>query len=356
MIKSWIFEFFPGLPEGELFDPAASQRHFNDYLDLWASAECAGFDGIFFSEHHFGGGYSPAPHLLIANVALRTSTLRLGVMGVVPAYHSPWQLVEEIGILDHLTGGRLEIGTAAGIPQEMAHVGLDVDEARARYDEAIEVLDKALASPVISHHGRFWHFDNLRLTPRPIQQPSPPKWVTVVSTSSARKAARRGAKLCTGFHPQQTVVEIFDAYREEAARIGRTVGPDDLCIRRQVTLIRDDAERVTVNAQRSENYRQRLKADPRLDLPERPALLDTPSAHAFTIGDDEFITGTPQSVAEQIIAQCREAEAGNFSAVFDRSVGPSRLKEWYRDFGAVAVPLLRSTSVTEVQAPSLQNA
>ena len=55
MIKSWVFELF--VPPAELaqrFDPAVSQRHFNAYLDLWASAEPAGFDGIFFSEHHFG--------------------------------------------------------------------------------------------------------------------------------------------------------------------------------------------------------------------------------------------------------------------------------------------------------------
>jgi alkanesulfonate monooxygenase SsuD/methylene tetrahydromethanopterin reductase-like flavin-dependent oxidoreductase (luciferase family) len=113
---------------------------------------------------------------LIANVALRTSKIRLGVPGVVPPYLSPWQLVEEIGMLDHLTGGRLEIGTAAGIPQELAQVGLSVDEARARYDEAVEILDKALSEPVISHHGKFWNFDNLRLTPRAVQQSHPPKW------------------------------------------------------------------------------------------------------------------------------------------------------------------------------------
>ena len=140
MIKSWVFEFF-ATPDAlaERFDPAESQRFFDAYLDLWTSAEPAGFDGIFFSEHHFGASYSPSPNLLIANVALRTRKIRLGVLGVVPPYHSPWQLVEEIGMLDHLTGGRLEIGTAAGIPQELALVGLGVDEARARYDEAVEI-------------------------------------------------------------------------------------------------------------------------------------------------------------------------------------------------------------------------
>ena len=184
MIKSWIFELFP-VPRdmAEPFDPAASQNYFNEFLDLWASAEPAGFDGIFFSEHHFGLSYSPSPNLLIANIALRTRDIRLGVLGMVPPYHAPWQLAEEIGMLDHLTGGRLEIGTSAGIPQEMAQVGLGPDEARARNDEAIEILDKALARSVISHHGQFWNFDDLRLTPRPVQQPEPPKWVTVISTS-----------------------------------------------------------------------------------------------------------------------------------------------------------------------------
>ena len=343
MIRSWIFEFFgPPQAQAEQFDPATSQEHFNAYLDLWTSAEKVGFDGIFFSEHHFGSGYSPAPHLLIANVALRTSRLRLGVMGVVPAYHAPWQLVEEIGMLDHLTCGRLEIGTAAGIPQEMARVGLGVDEARARYDEAMEILDKALSDPVISHHGQFWNFDNLRLTPRPVQQPSPPKWVTVVSTSSARKAAQRGAKLCTGFHPTEKVQEIFDAYRDESRKLGRDTGPEDLCVRRQVTLLDDDAEREETLVKRRAASRERLRADPRLDLPDRPALLDAPSAHAFTIGDDEFIVGTASTVADEIIDQCARTGAGNFAALFDRSMSPLQLKRWYADFGAVAIPRLRT--------------
>ena len=115
MIKPWIFEFFGAPIEFHAkFDASKSARYFDAYLDLWASAEPAGFEGIFFSEHHFGAAYSPAPNLLIASVATRTKTLRLGTLGMVPPYHTPWQLIEEIGMLDHLTGGRLEIGTAAG--------------------------------------------------------------------------------------------------------------------------------------------------------------------------------------------------------------------------------------------------
>ncbi len=346
MIKPWIFEFF-GAPRefDDRFDASRSQRYFDAYLDLWASAEPAGFEGIFFSEHHFGAAYSPAPNLLIANVATRTTKLRLGTLGMVAPYHAPWQLIEEIGMLDHLTGGRLEIGTAAGIPNELEKVGLGPDEARARNDEVLEILDAALKSPVISHHGKYWNFDNLRLTPRPLQQPSPPVWVTVVSVSSARKAARRGAKLCTGFHPLTKIIEIFDAFRDEAHKAGRKVGPDDLCIRRQVTMLNDDREATAAVDAQLLYMRKYLEADPRLDAPDRPAILDTPTAHAFSVGDDEVIAGTAGSVGKQIIEQCRAAGAGNFAATFNRTQSPERLKEWYAEFGRDVIPALRRSLV-----------
>jgi alkanesulfonate monooxygenase SsuD/methylene tetrahydromethanopterin reductase-like flavin-dependent oxidoreductase (luciferase family) len=185
----------------------------------------------------------------------------------------------------------------------------------------------------------------LRLTPRPVQQPTPPIWVTVVSTESARKAARRGAKLCTGFHPLAKVVEIFDAFRDEAARIGRKVGPDDLCIRRQVTMLEDDGEIATVVDTQRRNLRKFLEADPRLESPDRPAILDTPTAHAFSVGDEEFVAGTGPAVAKQIIGQCGTAGAGHFAATFDRSRPPQLLMKWYTEYGSTVIPLLRKAVV-----------
>src|SRR5262245_65515057 len=104
MVKPWIFEFLPELggPDVEP-DPADVTALFARYLDLWARDEALGFEGIFFSEHHFGRSYSPSPNLLIAALAQRTKTLRLGVMGVVLPYYHPARVVEEIGMLDHLT-------------------------------------------------------------------------------------------------------------------------------------------------------------------------------------------------------------------------------------------------------------
>ena len=130
MLRTWVFEFFP-----ELTDQAAAAsgqstpQYFADYLSLWQRDEALGFDGIFFSEHHFGSSFSSSPNLLIAATAVKTTTIRLGVMGVVVPYYPAARIVEEIGLLDQLSGGRLEIGTAIGVPQELAQVGLTMDQA-----------------------------------------------------------------------------------------------------------------------------------------------------------------------------------------------------------------------------------
>ena len=247
-------------------------------------------------------------------------------------------------MLDHLTQGRLEIGTSAGIPQEMAQVELSVAEARERNDEAIAIIDAALTEPVISHHGKYWQFTNLRLVPRPIQRPHPPKWVTVISEDSARAAARRGAKICTGFHPTARVRSIFDAYREEAARVGTPGGPEQCALRRQVSIGADDPAVRAAGRAREQTVRARLLADPRLSAPGREAF-DTPTSHAFTIGSDEFIAGAPETVAEEAIAQCREVGAGHFLALFDRNAGREDLRDAWEMFGEAVVPALRGAAV-----------
>ena len=157
MIKPWIFEFVPELggPDVEP-EPQDVAKLFMRYFDLWVRDETLGFEGIFFSEHHFGRSYSPSPNLLIAAIASRTTKLRLGVMGIVLPYYHPARVIEEIGMLDHISGGRLEIGTAIGVPQELARLNITMSEARERNEEVITVMDAALADRVVSHHGKYF--------------------------------------------------------------------------------------------------------------------------------------------------------------------------------------------------------
>ena len=355
MIKSWVFEFFPapqGLvesyneddaPEGTQAgkaDPGETLDYFNYYLDLWARAESLGYDGLFLSEHHFGGGYSPSPNLLLPVIAQRTKTLRLGVMGNVVPYHNPWRLVEEFGMLDNLTGGRLEIGTSAGIPAEFSRIGMETAEARARYDEAMQIIDAALRDGVVSHSGKYWNFQDLPIMPRPLQQPEPPKWTTVISIESARKAARRGSKISTGFITTEKAKEVFDAYNEEAEKAGNPTGPDRLGLRRQVIL--------DIDHERSDEYAKAFRNmlethDKRTIAPGRKAL-DAPGGsgtHGYTLGDDEFISGAPKEVAEQVIDQCKRSGAGHFLVTFAGHQNLDELTRAWELFGNEINPLLK---------------
>jgi alkanesulfonate monooxygenase SsuD/methylene tetrahydromethanopterin reductase-like flavin-dependent oxidoreductase (luciferase family) len=342
MIKPWIFEFFPELSgAGGDVPPKAITEYFSAYLDLWTRDEQLGFEGIFFSEHHFGGSFGASPNLLIAAMASRTRTMRLGVMGVVLPYYHPARVVEEIGMLDHLTGGRLEIGTAVGIPQELARLGMDMKEARDRNDEIVAVLDAALKQKTASHKGKYFAFDNLRFLP-PMRQETPPMWTTVVSTDSARKAARRGSKICTGFNATQQIKAIFDAYREEADRAGIAVGPDHVALRRRVTLAPTRGEASVYAAGVAARLKEYVSHDPRANLKPVP---DAPSGGGFSLSEDEFITGTPRDVVGQIVEQCRQIGAGNFLSVLHWSAPFDEVARAHDLFGCEVVPVLRTASV-----------
>ncbi len=343
MIKPWIFEFMyaPGAP-GEGVPHNAATAVFDAGLALWQHIDRLGFEGIFFSEHHFGLSYSPSPNLLIAAVARCTQRLRLGTMGMVLPLYQPWRVLEEIAMLDHLTGGRLEIGCASGVPQELIQIGLGAEENRERFNEALEILDAWLAQPVISHHGRHWKFDNLRIVPRPLQQPSPPKWTTVVSPASATKSAGRRSKICTAFESVARITEIFDAYRAEADRIGFACGPDQLAIRRNISIAASESEARETARMAKEMTRKVLAGDPRVKA-AASSLLDAKTG--FAVHDDEFIAGTPSQVAEQIIEQCRACGAGHILAILGRAIDRRRV-EAVELFGEEVIPILRRAEIT----------
>jgi alkanesulfonate monooxygenase SsuD/methylene tetrahydromethanopterin reductase-like flavin-dependent oxidoreductase (luciferase family) len=260
-------------------------------------------------------------------------------MGVVLPYYHPARVVEEIGMLDHLTGGRLEIGTAIGVPQELSRLNMTMAEARKRNEEIVAVLDAALANRVVSHRGKYFSFSDLRLLPRTLQQPSPPRWTTVVSAESARRAARRRIKISTGFNSTQVIKRIFDAYREEADATGFHAGPDYFALRRRVTAAPTSDKACRYAEAVTDRLKSFVAEDERLNanVPDAP----TPSG-GFALSDDEFITGTPKDVAQIIIEQCRAVGAGNFLTVLNWSAPVDEVAQAHELFGREAIPLLRT--------------
>lgn len=145
-------------------------------------------------EHYFNkyGGYSPSPVAFLSAAAMRTKKARLVTGAVLPAFSHPLKLASELALLDCLSHGRLEAGFArAFLPLEFERFGVSLDESKARFEEALGVITRALAGEAITHDGRFWKFPETSIYPRAVQTPRPPVWIAAVQTPASFEAAGR---------------------------------------------------------------------------------------------------------------------------------------------------------------------
>ena len=176
--------FFPDvLPEQKPADV-----YFEECLQIAADADTLGYHHIRTVEHYFEryGGYSPNPIVFLTAVAQRTQRMRLITGAVLPAFNHPLKLAGEIGMLDALSRGRLEVGFArAFLPHEFARFGVALDESRDRFDEGLEAVRRLLEDEQSSLEGRFHRFPPTRSLPRPTQQPRPPFWIAALSSEQS---------------------------------------------------------------------------------------------------------------------------------------------------------------------------
>lgn len=183
----------------------ASDRYYQELLEEVELAEELGFACVWFTEHHLMpyGGMIPNPAAMLIAAAARTTRIRLGcAVSVLPLRH-PIHIAEEYAMVDAISGGRLEFGVGVGnTPREYDVFGVAIDEGRARFDEAFEVILKAWTNETFSHQGKFWRFENLTLYPRPVQRPHPPIWVAGMSEASLGRAGRMGFNIMTVAHPR----------------------------------------------------------------------------------------------------------------------------------------------------------
>src|SRR5260221_7396941 len=179
-MKFGIFDHIDdaGVPLAELY---------GNRLTIAEAYERAGFYGYHVAEHHttpLGAAASPA--LIFSALAYRTKTLRFGpLVYLLPFYH-PLRLIEEVCMLDQMSGGRFQLGVGRGVSMyETEAYGLDFTKTQAMYHEAYQVLLKGLSSDELSFAGEFYKFDKLPMILKPVQKPHPPLWYGVTLPGKA---------------------------------------------------------------------------------------------------------------------------------------------------------------------------
>jgi alkanesulfonate monooxygenase SsuD/methylene tetrahydromethanopterin reductase-like flavin-dependent oxidoreductase (luciferase family) len=167
----------PKLTFGYLWDfrnPAQWRQPWGPFyaetLDLIAWTESIGIQGAWVPEHHLASdGYIPAPNLILAAIAARTSTIRLGAAVALAPLYDPVRFAEECAVLDILSGGRLEMALAIGYRRrEYEAMGAPFTKRGKRFDEFLAIAVPLLAGKTVDFEGEHYRVKGAALSPAPL--------------------------------------------------------------------------------------------------------------------------------------------------------------------------------------------
>jgi alkanesulfonate monooxygenase SsuD/methylene tetrahydromethanopterin reductase-like flavin-dependent oxidoreductase (luciferase family) len=211
-----------------------NSRSANEFVsDITAEALYAdqlGMHSAWIGEHHFNSlGVLSSPELVLAYIAARTRHIRLAPAVNVTPLHHPIRVAEQWATLDLLSGGRVDFAAGRGYDaREYAPFKVSFADNQSIFEEGMEVLQKLWsAEGRISHHGKHYQFDDVRITPKPIQKPLP-AYVGSFSKPSIELAARLGCGLIVApFAAAMSyggLRQVAELYNETCAKHGRKPG------------------------------------------------------------------------------------------------------------------------------------
>ncbi len=151
------------------------------------------------------------PLAVLAYVAGQTSTVRLGVAVVNMPYYAPTVLATQLTTIDHLCGGRLNVGLGIGWqPEELVSVGGTTARRGARAEDFLGCLRTIWTDDVVAYRGDFYAVPRSRIDPKPVQRPHPP----VLLGGGVEAALARAGRMADGW---------ISSSRADLTRIGESV-------------------------------------------------------------------------------------------------------------------------------------
>jgi len=227
-------------------------QQFEERLKLVEAYDRLGFYAYHLAEHHGTPlGLAPSPGIFLAAVAQRTQRLRFGpLVYSLPLYH-PMRLIEEICMLDQLSGGRFEFGVGRGVsPIEVGFFGVDADDGPKQFPEALKVIKQGLVSEELSFHGDFYDLEAVPMALRPVQKPYPPIWYGLTSEEVAYWAAVEDAHIVT-LLPTVPARGVIERYRREWIGLGKDAASLPLMGVMRLVVVDESSEQAMSTAERA---------------------------------------------------------------------------------------------------------
>jgi len=211
-------------------NPRSPNQFVADITDEALYADALGMHSAWIGEHHFNSlGVLSCPDLVLAYIAARTKAIRLAPAVTVLPLHHPIRVAEQWATLDLLSNGRVDFAAGRGYDaREYLPFKVDFADNQSIFEEGMELVRKLWsAQSRISHHGKHYQFDDVRITPKPVQQPLP-AYVASFSKPSIELAARLGCGLIVApFAAAMSfggLKQVADLYHASCAKFGTKPG------------------------------------------------------------------------------------------------------------------------------------
>ena len=198
--------------------PDEDAARIDDIVAQACEAERLGFSDVWLTEHYFTGESVYCDSLMFAAaLAMKTSKVRLGFAVVQTPFHHPVRLAVQLALLDNLSKGRIDVGIGKGTAYneyEFVGHGLRSTDSRERMEETVDILQRAWTESPLDYEGRFHKLHVPAIRPKPVQQPGPPLWRSVISPGSFRECGRLGMPILTARLPVERIKERWATYAD----------------------------------------------------------------------------------------------------------------------------------------------
>jgi len=290
----------------------ALSEQFAQRVEYVAAADRLGFYCYHVAEHHATPlNMVPVPGVFLGAVAQATKNIRLGPLTYLLPLYSPLRLIEEIGMFDHLSNGRMEIGVGRGVsPFELNYHNFDPNTAREVYAEALEVILEGMTHDSLTYSGKHFNYKDVPMELRPLQLPHPPLWYPSSNPGGSTYAGENGFHFCTLGGVEMAKANIA-AFNEAFAKRGKPMGVETpfpggaaIGISRQVTLADTDEAALKIAAPAYKVWHASLTKLWRENNVEGPHLArNTVDTVEKAIAGGSHIVGSPETVREQLAEQ-----------------------------------------------------
>jgi alkanesulfonate monooxygenase SsuD/methylene tetrahydromethanopterin reductase-like flavin-dependent oxidoreductase (luciferase family) len=347
---------------GAVFDREVGAASLDAALANARLADDLGYDWISVSEHHFGPGImTPNPIVFAGALTQVVKRATIALLGPIVSINNPVRLAEEIALIDQMSGGRCVVFLLRGTPNEFNTYYVKPDETRERAQEAIKLIECALAEPQpFGWAGRYFHYPTVSVWPRPAQDPHPPFFSSGNSPESCVFAAQNHHGLAMSFIPPFLVARAVDLYKTEAAKVGWTPTSDRIIYRCFASIVETadevPAPKPQLDVDRNPNEAPKGFGPLSWLEQERSSAemaakgIEDKSAsggEGFGLGSMQFV-GTPDMMVEQIRAFHEQTGVGVVDLIFQART-PEGMSKSIRLFAEKVLPHVRDIGVTVEQ-------